>query len=107
MVIGWVAIAGFLLFSGIGAVAAILHLIARKLWRRGSWPIFAVIACLVAASIAGVGFLVFQGADSRGAPTGDDYSNAILGALIIAISPGLGLVCGLLALLRVQRGKAS
>jgi hypothetical protein len=98
-VVGYLAIAAFFVSAGIGACAVYLHFVIGRLWKRGSWPLYFAIACTIAVAVTLLPGLFFED-DGPGAPTSEDYARTILWAVIAAISPGLGLVCGLVALFK-------
>lgn len=84
----------------LGAVSLLIHLFAvRK--GRGSWKRFLLISGAATVVVGVSAYLwMFSSPEASGAPTGDDYARAILGAALLGGSPGVGLLAGLLALLK-------
>ncbi|NOJ77441.1 hypothetical protein [Myxococcus xanthus] len=84
----------------LGVVSLLIHLFAvRK--GRGSWKWFLLFSGAATVVVGVSAYLwMFSAPEASGAPTGDDYARAVLGAALLGGSPGVGLLAGLLTLLK-------
>lgn len=86
--------------SVLGAASLLINLFAvRK--GRGSWKRFLLFSGAATVVVGLSAYLwMFSAPEASRAPTGDDYARAILGAALLGGSPGVGLLAGLLTLLK-------
>ncbi len=84
----------------LGAIALLIQFFANRKG-YGSWKSYLIIAAVVTV-VVGVSAVLwmFSGDDVPGAPTGDEYNRWMFGAAFLGGSPGLGLLAGLLSLLK-------
>ena len=84
----------------LGAGALLVHFFANRKG-YGSWKSYLIISAVVTV-VVGVSAVMwmFSGDDVPGAPTAEEYNQWIFGAALLGGSPGLGLLAGLLALLK-------
>lgn len=91
----------------VGVVSLLVHVFAvRK--GRGSWKLFLQTSGAATVVVGVSAYLwMFSGPEASGAPTGDDYARAVLGAALLGGSPGVGLLAGLLTLLKGNASAAA
>ncbi|AKQ65695.1 hypothetical protein A176_002607 [Myxococcus hansupus] len=84
----------------LGAIALLIHFFANRKG-YGSWKSYLIISAVVTL-VVGVSAVMwmFSSDDVPGAPTADEYNRWIFGAALLGGSPGVGLLAGLLSLLK-------
>lgn len=84
----------------LGGVSVFVHVLAMRKG-RGSWTRYLRFSGVATVVVGVSAYLwMFSSPESSGAPSGDDYARVFLGAALLGVSPGIGLLAGLLTLLK-------